>query len=139
MIAGINHVTFGVSNLNQSIAFYTQMLGCELAHAWASGAYLKAGDLWLCLSLVENVKVRDPDDYTHIAFHATQEAFVEARAKLAAAHVREWKQNSSEGDSVYFLDPDGHQLEIHVGTLESRLASLAQPGKGQRAASGCQT
>jgi hypothetical protein len=24
---------------------------------------------------------------------------------------------------VYFLDPDGHRLEVHAGSLESRLAS----------------
>ncbi|HEX5514181.1 MAG TPA: glutathione transferase, partial [Gammaproteobacteria bacterium] len=37
-----------------------------------------------------------------------------------------WKDNKSEGDSLYFLDPDGHKLEIHVGDLESRLAALRE-------------
>jgi hypothetical protein len=45
----------------------------------------------------------------------------------------EWKSNRSEGDSFYFLDPDGHQLEAHVGSLESRLAQCRlRPYAGMR-------
>ncbi|MBB5609464.1 catechol 2,3-dioxygenase-like lactoylglutathione lyase family enzyme [Janthinobacterium sp. S3M3] len=31
--------------------------------------------------------------------------------------------NRSEGDCLYFLDPDGHQLEAHVGGLATRLVA----------------
>ncbi len=55
------------------------------------------------------------------------------RQKLRNNGVIEWQQNQSEGDSFYFLDPDGHQLEAHVGSLSSRLAECKErPYKGMQ-------
>lgn len=121
MIAGLNHITLAVAELDASLRFYTELLRFTAHAKWNGGAYLSAGDLWLCLSLDE------PDtrsDYTHIAFAvipADYSAFVRA---VEVHKVVQWKENSSEGDSVYFLDPDGHKLEVHSGSLKSRLSSL---------------
>jgi hypothetical protein len=35
-----------------------------------------------------------------------------------------WQENRSHGKSFYFLDPDGHKLEIHASDLRSRLEDL---------------
>jgi len=43
------------------------------------------------------------------------------RVRDSGAEV--FKDNVSEGASLYFLDPDGHKLELHVGDLASRLAA----------------
>ena len=52
---------------------------------------------------------------------------------VLAAGAVEWRSNRSEGDSFYFLDPDGHRLEAHVGGLASRLAACrAAPYAGMR-------
>lgn len=61
-------------------------------------------------------------DYTHCAFSVGQDDFAALRERLIARHVEAWKDNTSEGDSFYFLAPDGHRLESHVGGLASRLA-----------------
>lgn len=128
MITGTNHITFSVADLNASIAFYRDLLGMKLHVFWDAGAYLTAGDTWICLSLGQPEPARD---YTHVAFSVSEAGLLELRAKVIEAGVVEWKQNTSEGGSVYLLDPDGHQLELHSGTLGTRLAELeSMPYKG---------
>lgn len=48
------------------------------------------------------------------------------REKIQHAGATEWKSNKSEGESIYFLDPDGYQLGVHCGDLESRLRSCKE-------------
>ena len=50
--------------------------------------------------------------------------FEHAIARLGDAPV--WKENRSEGRSLYFRDPDGHKLELHVGGLAERLTHYRQ-------------
>jgi catechol 2,3-dioxygenase-like lactoylglutathione lyase family enzyme len=122
MTLGVNHITFAVTDLARSLAFYASVVGCERVAVWDKGAYLRAGGTWLCLTHDASVPPRE--DYTHVAFTFDAAGLASFRAKLAAAGGKEWKSNSSEGDSVYFLDPDGHRLEAHVGDLKSRVESL---------------
>ena len=122
MLRGVNHVTLVVSDLETSLPFYRDLLGCKLRARWARGAYLSAGGTWLCLELGEATSTTSARSDTHIAFDVAPEDFDALRVRLVA-QAELWKSNTSESDSVYFLDPDGHKLEVHVGSLESRLAS----------------
>jgi catechol 2,3-dioxygenase-like lactoylglutathione lyase family enzyme len=120
-IRGLNHVTLAVSDLDRTLGFYRDLLGLELAMHAAHGAYLTAGNLWLCLHhQPEGVTVPD-NDYSHIAFDVGAADFPAMAARIAAAAPC-WQPNSSEGESLYILDPDGHRLELHVGSLTSRLS-----------------
>lgn len=121
MLTGLNHLTLAVVNLSCSIEFYLALPGFRLAARWDTGAYLSLGDLWLCLSLDERRAEDKKPDYTHYAFSVGQDDFEAVTADLRRRNVIEWKSNSSEGNSFYFLDPDGHRLELHVGSLASRL------------------
>ena len=121
MITGLNHITLAVADLERAIGFYRDVLGLDVRAQWDQGAYFGAGALWLCLTLDAHAAAQKRGDYTHIAFDVEADDFV-----ALSAHVRRhapiWKDNSSEGNSLYFLDPDGHKLELHVGSLETRLA-----------------
>ncbi|MCD4498370.1 fosfomycin resistance glutathione transferase [Chromobacterium vaccinii] len=122
---GLNHLTLAVADLDRSWDFYHGLLGARPHARWAGGAYLSLGDLWLCLSL----DAPEPGSgYTHYAFDVAPADFPAWAERLSAAGVGVWKDNHSEGDSFYFLDPDGHRLELHVGSLQSRLAACrSQP------------
>lgn len=121
MLQGLNHITIAVSDIARSLAFYTDFVGMKSHVRWDSGAYLSLGGVWFCLSCDD---VSPSQDYSHIAFDIAEQNFVEFRKKLRNAGVIEWKQNASEGDSVYFLDPDGNKLEAHSGDLQTRLKAL---------------
>lgn len=126
MLTGLNHLTFAVTDLNRSVAFYQNLLQLHLEATWDTGAYLSLPGLWLCLSLDP---LRNPEpaaDYTHYAFSLDAADFPRFVERLRSARVQEWRDNRSEGASFYFLDPDGHQLEAHVGDLASRLTACRQ-------------
>ncbi|MEM6580244.1 MAG: VOC family protein [Pseudomonadota bacterium] len=122
MISGINHITFAVSDLDRSLAFYRDVLGCDEVYRWSGGAYLEAGSLWICLSL--DAEATGSSGYTHIAFTVSPEDFSGVATKIIKSGAQRWKDNRSEGDSLYFCCPDGHRLEIHVGDLRSRLRAI---------------
>lgn len=134
MLTGLNHLTLSVRDLERSMAFYRDTLSLRLHARWDRGAYLSAGHLWLCLSLDgRGTAALASPAYTHYAFSIAPADFALFAARLRAAGVTEWQRNSSDGDSLYFLDPDGHRLEAHAGSLAQRLAACrAAPYAGMQ-------
>jgi hypothetical protein len=63
-------------------------------------------------------------EYSHIAFSEPAAGFDNAAAQIRSSGARIWKENESEGPSLYFLDPDGHKLEIHIGDWRTRLGAM---------------
>ena len=126
VISGVNHITLAVSNIDRSFNFYREVLGFKPLCRWHAGAYFMVDKLWLCLSLdpASNNSIRS--DYTHYAFSIKQEDYQYWNNKLSAAGCIFFKANNSEGDSLYFLDPDCHKLELHVGNWHSRLLAKRQ-------------
>jgi catechol 2,3-dioxygenase-like lactoylglutathione lyase family enzyme len=131
MVGSLNHVTLSVRDLDRSFTFYRDTLGFRPLARWAQGAYLLAGEAtWICLTLDLRTREQALPEYTHTAFSVPPDQLAAAAARIRASGASEWKQNTSEGDSVYFLDPDGHKLELHVGDWRSRLeACRANPYK----------
>ena len=133
MLTGLNHLTLAVSDLNRSLTFYRDVLQLHVEARWDAGAYLSLPGLWLCLSLDPLRKSEPNPDYTHYAFSLSAADLPLFVQRLKSANVAQWRDNRSEGASFYFLDPDGHKLEVHVGDLASRLAACRQkPYAGMR-------
>ena len=130
MIKGISHITLAIRNLERSIHFYVETMGFMLVMRSDRTAYFLAGDLWFCVVEDPDLSTQARSDYTHIAFAIEQEDFPLLEARIRSAEVHIFKTNESEGDSLYFLDPDGHKLEIHCGTLETRLEDIQKNPSG---------
>lgn len=126
MLTGLNHLTLAVTDLNRSVTFYQGLLHLRLDATWDTGAYLSLPGLWLCLSFDPLRNSEPAADYTHYAFTVSAVDFPVFVEHLRSAGVQEWRDNRSEGASFYFLDPDGHKLEVHVGDLASRLEACRQ-------------
>ena len=125
-IVGINHITLSIKDVAESFAFYTQVLGFRSVARWPKGAYLLAGDLWVALVLDERVRAAALPEYTHIAFTVAQADFAALSERIVDAGAPIWQPNRTEGDSLYFLDPNGHKLEIHASNLEARLRAARE-------------
>ncbi|HYF62609.1 MAG TPA: VOC family protein, partial [Herpetosiphonaceae bacterium] len=131
MISGINHITLSVRDLEQSFAFYHAVLGFRPLARWPKGAYLLAGETWIALVVDERARADPLPEYSHIAFTVASEHFAAASQAIVASGAPIWQDNWTEGDSLYFSDPNGHKLEIHASDLATRLRTArAQPWDG---------
>ncbi|MBI3741603.1 MAG: VOC family protein [Chloroflexi bacterium] len=126
MIRGINHITLSIHDLPTSFDFYTRVLGARPIAKWNTGAYLVLGDVWLALVRDEKTRAASNPDYSHIAFTVSSSDFARVCDRIKNSGATIWQENWTEGDSLYFLDPNGHKLEIHVGDLQSRLTSAKE-------------
>jgi len=103
--------------------------GLRAIARWPKGAYLRAGELWLAIEIGDPVYT--PGDRSHIAFAVTADDFTALGERIKKTNAIIWQENWTEGNSLYFLDPDGHKLEIHASDLAARLASAReQPWEG---------
>lgn len=120
-LSGFNHITLAVNDLNSSFNFYHDILHFRPLYRWSQGAYFLVGDDWFCIS--QSLETIEPAKigYSHLAFTLKEEDFEYIEADLNNKKVKKWQDNESEGKSLYILDPNGYQLELHVGNWQSRL------------------
>ena len=121
MITGVNHLTFSVRNLEDSLGFYTDALGFRSVSRKDGEAYLLAGNAWIVLISDPSVRDKALPEYSHTAFSVPAENFDAVSKRIEQYGSKIWQENPTEGDSLYFLDPDGHKLEIRTSNLESRI------------------
>jgi catechol 2,3-dioxygenase-like lactoylglutathione lyase family enzyme len=119
LITGLNHLTLAVSDLNRSIAFYRDLLGFTVRRIKPSSAYLDSGTLWLALVVDSTVRKGPLPEYSHTALTVAPAELARLIERLTTAGVAQWQQ-SERPDSFYFLDPNGHKLGLHSGSLRGR-------------------
>jgi catechol 2,3-dioxygenase-like lactoylglutathione lyase family enzyme len=126
MITGVNHLTLAVRDIEESFTFYHDVLGFTPIQKNPISAYLLAGEMWIALTLDAHARQEALPEYTHIAFTVAPADFDALKARLMQAGVQEWQTNQTEGASYYFVDPNGHKLEIHTSDLATRIATAKQ-------------
>ena len=119
-VEGIDHVALTVRDVARSVAWYETVLGLERRYADVWGdfpAVVGVGTTSLALFPAPVPEPAPPPgrevlSIRHIAFRVDRAAFDQARSELEAQEVRASVEDHTEAHSLYFTDPDGHQLEI---------------------------
>jgi len=123
-IKGICHVGLSVADLDESIAFYSGVLGLEMSERREKDAFFPVGEADV-MALIQYPGGRERFDeemrpknwgkaFTHFGLTAgsAKEVF-EFQEHLKANGVRIVKEAYErwDGASLYFLDPNGYTLE----------------------------
>ena len=117
----VAHFSIGVSDLEASQRFYTEVLGLELVHrAPAYGmVFLKAGSDHVILCQAETRSQRTPAELrrAHHAFQVDAAQYDAAKAHITSKGVQIFEEEDRKkgvfvGRQCYVRDPDGNVLEI---------------------------
>lgn len=125
-LKGLDHFALNVKDMKRSEEFYQQVLGFPVIHRTQTQAGLQhiemdAGNVAIALfespelDLKAAHKTMTDDGYLHFAFGTTYDKFDATLQALKESGVetdgepRDWGRSVS----IYFRDPDNHQLEIN--------------------------
>jgi catechol 2,3-dioxygenase-like lactoylglutathione lyase family enzyme len=119
-LEGIDHVALAVRNVEQSAKWYADVLGFERRYQEMWGGmptFMAKGNTAIALFPLRN----NDSTYTsrigrigmlHLAFRADRENFLGAQQELRKRGIKFEFQDHEISHSIYFRDPDGHELEI---------------------------
>ena len=115
---GLDHVAIGVGDVEHSASFYEEVLGLERTHEEWDGipTVLVANGSGLAL-FPKDMHPGDGDGepsirILHIAFRLGREGFDAARSALPEHGIEPRFSDHRISHSLYFSDPDGHQIEL---------------------------
>jgi catechol 2,3-dioxygenase-like lactoylglutathione lyase family enzyme len=114
---GLDHVAIAVEDVERSQRFYGEVLGLERAHeAWDVPIVMAANGSGVAI-FDKELHPGDGDGQPdvrilHIAFRVDREGFEHAREELTAQGLEARFSDHGISHSIYFTDPDGHQLEL---------------------------
>ncbi|MZH02639.1 MAG: VOC family protein [Nitrospinae bacterium] len=125
-LKGLDHFALNVKDMKRSEKFYQNVLGFPVIHRTQTKSGLQhieldAGNVAIALfespdlDLKAAHKTMTDDGYLHFAFGSTYDQFDNTLQALKKSGVetdgepRDWGKSIS----IYFRDPDDHQLEIN--------------------------
>ena len=122
-VCKVGHVVLQIRDLDDSLAFYTGLLGlAEVARTdFGTGpmVFLSSGDSHHDLALVVTGEQATPGAIHHIALKIgdSMEQLVEAKQAMDAANVAvQMTLDHHVSQSIYVCDPDGNLIELYVDT-----------------------
>ncbi|PYL72567.1 MAG: VOC family protein [Verrucomicrobia bacterium] len=127
-LEGIDHVALTVRDVERSANWYIEVLGFEQLHEgmWDGiPTFIGKGN-----SAIALFPARDGDSKSsactgkirmlHLAFRANHDGFLAAQEELKRRGIKFEFQDHEISHSIYFHDPDGHELEITTYDLEQQ-------------------
>jgi catechol 2,3-dioxygenase len=125
-LEGIDHVALTVADVERSAKWYAEVLGFErLYQGMWNGipVFIGRGNTAIALFPVRGVHSgpairRGEIRMLHLAFRAARENFLSAQEELKRRGIKFEFQDHEISHSIYFYDPDGHELEITTYELK---------------------
>ena len=119
-LEGIDHVALGVRDIEQSVKWYTEVLGFERLHEgmWNEvPTFIGKRNSGIALFPASHDAKSTSTSHRelrmlHLAFRANRENFIAAQRELKKCGIEFEFQDHEISHSIYFRDPDGHALEI---------------------------
>jgi catechol 2,3-dioxygenase-like lactoylglutathione lyase family enzyme len=123
-LEGIDHVAMGVRDIERSAKWYIDLLGFEQLHKgmWNGvPIFIGKGNTAIALFPANQEPNRSANReirMLHLAFRADCKNFHAAQRNLEKHGIKFEFQDHEIAHSIYFRDPDGHQLEITTYEVE---------------------
>jgi catechol 2,3-dioxygenase-like lactoylglutathione lyase family enzyme len=116
----IDHVAITVTDVRRSAAWYEEVLGLrrEFEEQWGDHpAFVGIGKTFIAMFPVSTEQPnpppgRDTLSMRHIAFRTDGKNFKKAQSELSDRKIEFQFQDHDRAHSIYFRDPDGHEIEI---------------------------
>jgi catechol 2,3-dioxygenase-like lactoylglutathione lyase family enzyme len=119
-LEGIDHVALGARDIERSVKWYIEVLGFERIHEgmWDGvPTFIGKGNTGIALFPASANAKSTPSTgrgirMLHLAFRADRNGFLAAQRELEKRGIKFEFEDHEISHSIYFRDPDGHQLEI---------------------------
>ena len=117
-LEGIDHIAMGVRDIERTAKWYIDVLGFKRLHEgmWNGvPTFIGKGNTGIALfpaNQEAKTSAQREIRMLHLAFRANQKNFRAAQRELEKHGIKFEFQDHEIAHSIYFRDPDGHQLEI---------------------------